>query len=131
MNSGNQGRIVKVQNVVSKLALCALMLPLVACVDPDERSENSQSALIVPPMMNTRPATFKCEDSGVVIVRPVGDDGTSITLAFRDHEVQLRTVQASEGLKYSDGKTVFWMNGPNARLLAEGKEEPESCEKPE
>ena len=121
----------KVQNVVSKLALCALILPLVACVDPDERSENSQSSLIVPPMMNTRPATYNCDDSGVVIVRPVGDDGASITLAFKDHEVQLKNVEASEGRKYSDGKTVFWMNGPNARLLAEGKESPESCSKPE
>jgi len=122
---------VKVQNVISKLALCALMLPLVACVDPDARSENGQSSLIVPPMMNTRPATFKCDDSGLVVVRPIGDDGASITLAFRDHEVQLKNVEAKEGRKYSDGKTVFWMNGPNARLLPEGQESPESCERPE
>jgi membrane-bound inhibitor of C-type lysozyme len=39
-------------------------------------------------------------------------------------------VQADQGQKYSDGQTVFWMNGPNATLLLAGEEEPESCEKP-
>ena len=115
-------------NRIRNIAMCALLLPLTACVDPDQRSDNTQSALIVPPMMNTRPATFKCDDSGVVVVRPVGEDGAAITLAFRSREVQLKTVAATEGRKYSDGTTVFWMNGPNATLLAAGKEEAESCE---
>ncbi|MEQ1754561.1 MAG: MliC family protein [Micropepsaceae bacterium] len=110
------------------IALCALLLPLAACVDPDQRNDNTQSMLIVPPMMNTRPATFKCDDTGMVVVRPVGEDGSTITLALRGREAQLKKVPATEGQKYSDGTTVFWMNGPNATLLAGGKSEPESCE---
>ena len=118
------------QSLRRNLAFCGLALSLAGCVDPDQRNDNSQSMLIVPPMMNTRPATFKCDDSGMVVVRPVGEDGASVTLAFRDHEVQLKSVPASEGRKYSDGKTVFWMNGPNANLLSEGKKDTEACEQP-
>lgn len=110
------------------LALCLSLLPLTACVDPDERAELRQSSLIVPPMMNTRPATFDCDNSGRVVVRPLGDDGRAIVLAFANREVQLKSVEATQGQKYSDGKTVFWVNGPNATLLVASKEDPESCE---
>ncbi len=111
------------------IMLCTALLALTACVDPDERSDVGQSPLVVPPMMATRPATFKCEDSGRVVVRPVGDDGKAIILAFMQREVPLKSVAASEGQKYSDGATVFWMNGPNATLLVAGKPEAQSCEK--
>ena len=111
-------------------AVCASLLPLGACVDPADREDMVQSPLIRPPMMNTRPATFNCDDSGRIVVRPLGEDGKSIVLAFTNREVQLKTVPADEGQKYSDGQTVFWMNGTNATLLVGGKEEPESCEKP-
>lgn len=114
--------------LVRNISLCALLVPLAACVDPDERADATQSALIFPPMMNTRPATFKCDDSGVVVVRPIGEDGAAITLAFRSKDVKLNSVPASEGRKYSDGNTTFWMNGPNATLLASAQGEPETCE---
>ncbi len=114
--------------ITRSLIICAVLAPLVGCVAPDERSEGGQSSLIVPPMMNTRPASFTCEDSGRVVVRPVGDDGRGIVLAFANREVQLKSVEASQGQKYSDGATVFWMNGSNATLLVKGHEDPESCE---
>lgn len=112
------------------IALAAL-LSVAACVDPQDRAENVQSPLIRPPMMETRPATFMCDDSGRVVVRPLGEDGKAVTLAFRSKEVQLKRVDASEGQKYSDGATVFWMNGGNANLLVAGKTSAESCERPE
>jgi membrane-bound inhibitor of C-type lysozyme len=111
-------------------AVCAVLLPLAACVDPADREDMVQSPLIRPPMMATRPATYDCDDSGRVVVRPLGEDGKTIVLAFTNREVQLKTVPADQGQKYSDGATVFWMNGLNATLLVGGKEEPESCEKP-
>ena len=118
------------QRLLLVSAVCAPLLPLAACVDPADREDMVQSPLIRPPMMNTRPATFDCDDSGRVVVRPLGEDGKTIVLAFTNREVQLKTVPADQGQKYSDGQTVFWMNGTNATLLVGGKEEPESCEKP-
>jgi membrane-bound inhibitor of C-type lysozyme len=111
------------------LALAATAT-LAACTDPQNRPENIQSPLIRPPMIETRPAAFDCDDSGRVIVRPLGEDGKAITLAFKSKELQLKRVDAAEGQKYSDGATVFWMNGDNANLLVSGKESPESCERP-
>ena len=111
-------------------AACAALLPLAGCVAPEDRPDNAQSPLIRPPMMNTRPAAFLCDHSGRVVVRPLSDDGRAIVLAFASREVQLKSVEASEGQKYSDGATVFWMNGGNAKLLLAGKGEPESCETP-
>lgn len=111
------------------IAVCAMLASVTACVDPDERADSSQSALILPPMMNTRPATFKCDEIGVVVVRPVGEDGNAITLATRGKDVPLKSVPADQGRKYSDGKTVFWMNGENATLLLAGREEAEACER--
>jgi membrane-bound inhibitor of C-type lysozyme len=110
-------------------AACVTLLPLAACTDPAEREDFVQSPLIMPPMMNTRPATFECDDSGRVVVRPLGEDGKAIILAFVNKEVQLKSVPADEGQKYSDGASVFWVNGPNATLLVAGKDDPESCEK--
>ncbi|MEQ1863695.1 MAG: MliC family protein [Micropepsaceae bacterium] len=110
-------------------AIIASLLPLAACVDPEERADVGQSPLVRPPMLNTRPATFQCADSGRVVVRPLGEDGRAIVLAFTNREVNLKSVQAAEGQKYSDGETVFWMNGENATLLRAGETEPESCEK--
>jgi membrane-bound inhibitor of C-type lysozyme len=115
--------------ILSALAGAAL-LPLAACTDPVDSEDLVQSPLITPPMMNTRPATYSCDDSGRVVVRPLGEDGKVIVLAFSNREVQLRSVPADQGQKYSDGQTVFWMNGANATLLLAGEEEPESCEKP-
>lgn len=109
---------------------CLALLPLTACVDPAGREDVAQSPLVTPPMMNTRPAAYDCDDSGRLVVRPLGEDGKTIVLAFADRELQLKSVPANEGQKYSDGTTVFWMNGSNANLLVAGKEEPESCEKP-
>jgi len=108
---------------------CAFLFPLTACTDPTDREDMMQSPLIVPPMMNTRPATFACDDSGRVVVRPLGEDGRTIVLAFINKEIQLKSVEANVGQKYSDGRTVFWMNGTNATLLVGGRDEPESCEK--
>lgn len=110
-------------------ALCGALLALSACVDPQELEERSQSPLIMPPMLNTRPATFSCDDAGRVIVRPLGEDGRAIALAFANREIQLKSVPASEGQKYSDGSTTFWINGSNANLVREGEEEVDSCEK--
>lgn len=112
-------------------AVFASLLPLTACVDPAGRPDVVQSPLIRPPMMATRPATFDCDDSGRVVVRPVGEDGKTIVLAFANREVQLKAVPAEEGQKYSDGQNVFWMNATKATLLVAGQEEPESCEKPD
>lgn len=106
-----------------------MLLPLAACVDPAEREDIVASPLVTPPMMNTRPATFDCDKSGRIVIRPLGEDGKAIVLAFINREVQLQAVAAKEGQKYSDGQTVFWMNGGNATLLIGGKEDPESCEK--
>ena len=55
--------------------------------------------------------------------------GLVAMLAFTDREVNLKSVAASEGQKYSDGQTMFWMNAENATLLRAGETEPESCEK--
>lgn len=112
-------------------AAAAMLLPLTACLDPQDRPENIQSPLIRPPMMETRPATFDCDDSGKVFVRPVGEDGRAITLALKGKEVPLKRVDATEGQKYSDGTTVFWMNGDNANLLLAGMKSAEACERPE
>lgn len=111
-------------------ASCAALLPLTACVAPEDRPDNAQSPLIRPPMMATRPAAFNCDTSGRVVLRPLGEDGKAVVLAFANREVQLKSVQANEGQKYSDGATVFWTNGANAKLLVEGKDDPESCELP-
>ncbi len=108
----------------------AALATLPACTDPQDRPENIQSPLIRPPMLETRPASFDCADSGRVIVRPMGEDGKAVTLAFKSREVQLKKVEAAEGQKYSDGATVFWVNGENANLLVSGKDKPESCERP-
>jgi membrane-bound inhibitor of C-type lysozyme len=110
------------------IAICAMLASVTACVDPDQRSDTSQSALILPPMMNTRPATFRCDDAGMVVVRPVGEDGKAITLATRGKDIPLKSVPADQGRKFSDGTTVFWMNGENATLLLAGQEDAESCE---
>jgi membrane-bound inhibitor of C-type lysozyme len=110
-------------------AVFVSLLPLTACVDPADRADVVQSPLIRPPMMATRPATFECDDSGRVVVRPVGEDGKNIVLAFANREVQLKTVPADEGQKYSDGGTVFYVQGTKATLLVGGQEEPESCQK--
>jgi len=109
------------------LALAALSVS--GCVDPQEREDAGQSSLVRPPMMNTRPATFDCEDSGRVVVRPLGEDGKAVVLAFTNREVQLKVVQAADGQKYSDGQTTFWMNGTNATLARAGQDEAEACEK--
>ncbi|MBU6155908.1 MAG: MliC family protein [Alphaproteobacteria bacterium] len=108
------------------LAAIAMLTSLTACVD-DESAPSGPSALITPPIMNTRPATFVCDNAGSVVVRPVGEDGKNITLATRRSDIKLRLVPADQGRKYSDGQTVFWINGPNARLLLEGQQEPEDC----
>ncbi len=113
---------------LNALAICTVLVSVAACVDPDQRTDSSQSALILPPMLNTRPATFKCEETGVVVVRPVGEDGKTITLATRGKDVQLKSVPADQGRKYSDGTSVFWINGENATLLMAGREEAEACE---
>ncbi len=113
------------------LIVLAAAATLAACSDPQNRPENIQSPLIRPPMIEMRPATFDCSESGRVIVRPLGDDGRAVTLAFKSREVQLKKVDAAEGQKYSDGATVFWMNGDNANLLVAGKSSAESCERPE
>lgn len=111
-------------------AVCATLLPLSACVDPADQADVVQSPLVRPPMMNTRPATFECDDSGRVVVRPMGEDGKTVVLAFSNREVQLKAVPTDEGQKYSDGQTVFWMHAAKATLLVAGQEEPESCQKP-
>ena len=113
------------------LVALAAAATLAACTDPQDRPENIQSPLIRPPMMETRPATFDCDDSGKVFVRPVGEDGRAITLALKGKEVPLKRVDAAEGQKYSDGATVFWMNGDNANLLVAGMKSAESCERPD
>jgi membrane-bound inhibitor of C-type lysozyme len=115
--------------LISLALVGAAVLPLAACTDPVETEDLVQSPLITPPMMNTRPATYSCDDSGRVVVRPLGEDGRVVVLAFVNRELQLRSVQADQGQKYSDGQSVFWMNGPNATLLLAGEDEPESCEK--
>lgn len=106
-----------------------VLLPLAACADPAGQEDVVQSPLVTPPMMNTRPASFQCEDSGRVVVRPLGEDGRAIVLAFTNRELQLKSVPATPGQKYSDGQTVFWMNAENATLLRAGQDEPEACEK--
>lgn len=110
---------------------CAALAPLTGCVDPQDRADNAQSPLIRPPMLNTRPATYDCDDSGRVVVRPIGEDGKTVVLALASREVQMKSVPSDEGQKYSDGQTVFWMNGAKASLLVAGQQEPESCERPE
>lgn len=112
-------------------AAVVVLSALVACTDPQDRPENIQSPLIRPPMMETRPATYQCDDAGRVFVRPVGEDGRAITLALKGKEIPLKRVDATEGQKYSDGTTVFWMNGDNANLLLAGMKSAEACERPE
>ena len=110
----------------STLFIVALAIaPLTACVDPAGRENVAQSPLVTPPMMNTRPASFQCDDSGRVVVRPLGEDGRTIVLAFINRELQLKTVEDQQGHKYSDGQNVFWMNGDTATLLRAGEEDPE------
>jgi membrane-bound inhibitor of C-type lysozyme len=118
------------KSIALRAAAALVLFPLAACTDPQNRPENVQSPLIRPPMMEMRPATFECDDSGKVFVRPIGEDGRAITLAFKSKEVQLKRVEAAEGQKYSDGATVFWMNGDAANLLVAGAEGTESCERP-
>ena len=114
-----------------RAAAAVVLFPLAACTDPQDRPENIQSPLIRPPMMETRPATYQCDDSGRVFVRPVGEDARAITLAFKGKEVPLKRVEADVGQKYSDGATIFWMNGDNANLLVAGMKSAESCERPD
>jgi membrane-bound inhibitor of C-type lysozyme len=104
-------------------------LSLTGCIDPAEREDVAQSPLVRPPMMNTRPASFDCDDSGRVVVRPLGEDGKAIVLAFVNREVQLKSVGAADAQRYSDGQTTFAMTGANATLQLAGEDEPESCEK--
>lgn len=108
------------------LATLAALTALTACTD-DEGARPGTSALIMPPIMNTRPATFFCEATGNIVVRPVGEDGKTITLATRSSDIRLRLVPSDQGRKYSDGETVFWVNGENARLLVKGSEEADDC----
>lgn len=108
------------------LAMIATLTTLSACSDEDGPA-SATSSLIMPPIMNTRPATFMCEVSGSVVMRPVGEDGKAITLATRSSDYRLRLMPADQGRKYSDGQTVFWVNGENARLLVTGQEAAEEC----
>lgn len=103
------------------------LVALTACSGSGDGS-NAQSALVTPPMMNTRPAAFFCETSGNIVVRPVGEDGKTITLSTRRSDIRLRLMPADQGRKYSDGETVFWVNGENARLLLAGSEKADDCE---
>lgn len=114
----------------SLLALAALTA-LTGCTDPQKRPQAVQSPLVRPPMMETRPATYDCDNSGRVFVRPVGEDGRAITLAFKSRDIALKRVDAAEGQKFSDGTTVFWMNGDAANLQVAAGKQPESCERPE
>ncbi len=114
--------------LIFTVVVSASLLPLAACVDPADRPDPTQSALITPPMMSTRPATYECDESGRIVVRPLGEDGKTVVLALASREVQLKSVPTEEGRKYSDGQTVLLMNGPKATLLLAGTEEPESCE---
>jgi membrane-bound inhibitor of C-type lysozyme len=109
------------------LPAIAALTSLAGCVD-EEGPAPTSSSLIMPPIINTRPATFLCEVSGSIVIRPVGEDGKEITLATRREDIRLRLTPADQGRKYSDGKTVFWVNGQNARLLVDGQEQAESCE---
>lgn len=103
------------------------LVTLTACTGSGDGS-NAQSVLVTPPMMDTRPATFFCETSGNLVIRPVGEDGKTITLATRRSDIRLRLMPADQGRKYSDGETVFWINGENARLLIAGSNKAEECE---
>lgn len=111
-------------------AVLAAMMPLAGCIDPAERAETDRSPLIQPPIMNARPGTYDCDRSGRVVVRPLADDGSSIALAFAEGEVTLKSVPVAEGRKYSDGKTVFYVNGETANLQTAGQSSPESCDRP-
>jgi membrane-bound inhibitor of C-type lysozyme len=122
-------RATPVTTKLLSFAAIVATLAVSACADPAEREDVAPSPLVQPPMMNTRPASFDCNDSGRVVVRPVGDDGRAIVLAFANRELQLKSVAATEGQKYSDGQTVFWMNGTNATLAVSGNDTAESCEK--
>lgn len=110
------------------LATLTALMTLTACSSSDGDGQPTQSTLITPPMMNTRPATFFCETNGNVVIRPVGEDGKTITLATRRSDIRLRLMPSDQGRKYSDGETVFWMNGENARLLLSGSNETDKCE---
>jgi membrane-bound inhibitor of C-type lysozyme len=110
------------------LAAVTALITLAACSSSDEGSQPTQSTLITPPMMNTRPAAFFCEENGNIVIRPVGEDGKTITLATRRSDIRLRLMPSDQGRKYSDGETVFWMNGENARLLVAGSDKTDKCE---
>lgn len=110
-------------------ALAALM-PLAGCLDPAERADTDRSPLIRPPIINARPGTYDCARSGRVVVRPLADDGSSIALAFTEGEVQLKSVPVAEGRKYTDGKTVFYVNGETASLVTASDATPQNCERP-
>lgn len=111
-------------------AVLAAVMPLAGCIDPAERADTERSPLIRPPIINARPGTYDCARSGRVTVRPLADDGSSVALAFAEGEVQLKSVPVAEGRKYTDGKTVFYINGQNASLMTAGDATPESCEQP-
>ena len=114
---------------ITSLALlgATALVTLTACTGSGEGS-SAQSSLVTPPMMNTRPATFFCETSGNIVIKPVGEDGKTVTLATRRSDIRLRLMPADQGRKYSDGDTVFWVNGENARLLVAGSNKAEDCE---
>lgn len=111
-------------------AILAAAMPLAGCLDPVDRADTDRSPLIRPPIINARPGSYDCERSGRVVVRPLADDGSSISLTLGDSEVQLKSVPADTGRKYSDGRTMFYINGTNASLQTASATTPESCATP-
>jgi membrane-bound inhibitor of C-type lysozyme len=106
-------------------------MPLAGCIDPAERAESDRSPLIRPPIINARPGSYECERSGRIVVRPLADDGSSIAISFADGEVQLKSIPVGEGLKYSDGRTTFYVFGETASLQTPGQATAENCERPD
>jgi membrane-bound inhibitor of C-type lysozyme/uncharacterized membrane protein len=109
--------------IVSCIMLCVLIV-VVGCADREERQEQPESEQ-APTTDQAEPQTFVFEcGEGYSFVARI--EGERIWLFLPDKTIPLPHVPAASGTKYSDGVTVFWSKGEEARLEMEG-EEPRIC----
>jgi membrane-bound inhibitor of C-type lysozyme len=59
---------------------------------------------------------------GVLVVADFGVEAGRVLLTFGKRRVVLTRVRSGSGARYSNGKTIFWIKGREARLIDNGRE---------
>ena len=62
---------------------------------------------------------YVCEDGKIVRVEFVGD-GSSVEVTYDNQKIALPQAMAATDIKYSDGRTTLYLDGPRALLETSG-----------